>query len=174
MSFDYYNFRHITLTDKINEEILFYEQSEYANVNLFKEYILYLRTRIGKDKIEPVPIYRYDKIGNKCEITKMNLDEHVKNMTDITYKRPWSKLKEFHKISKIKEFIDNLKFKANPNLIEKNKKYLLDQISNGLRTKKFVKNKSEVVYDPKQMKIINISCIVYNRKKGLYNIDWDA
>jgi len=175
-NFDYYEFQATLAIDKIQEEIAFYEASSYANCYPFRDYLLYLRSRIGIDKPKENSMYRYDGTGNKREIKKMNIDEYSKDIDVMMFNRPWKKLKEFHKIMKIKEFIDILTFgkKAKPKKIAENKKYIQDEICNGLKTKKFNKNKSEIVYDQKNMKIISISCLDFNKKNGLYNIDWDS
>lgn len=172
MNFDYDEFRRDKLTEKINEEIAFYEQSEYAKIYIFRDYITYLKTRIGRDKeVETGQIYRYDRIGNKCEITRMNLDEHVKNVTDQLYMRPWTKMKEFHKMVKIKEFVNDLEYDANEKVVERNRLYLIKELCDGVKQKKFTKNRHVVEYDNVGMKILSISCLVH--KKGLYRVYWD-
>ncbi|XWV24909.1 hypothetical protein QJ856_gp0872 [Tupanvirus deep ocean] len=175
-NFDYYSFRVKTVTDKINEEIAFYESCEYNNVHPIKDYLTYLKSRIGIDKIETTTMMHYDNLGNKREIKKMNMDEYAKDMDIFVFKRPWNKLREFHKIMKIKEFIDSLEYgkKAKQKDIKKNKEYLKEEICGGLRNKRFGKNKSEVVYDQENMVILSISSLDYNKKTGLYEIDWDS
>ena len=84
--------------------------AEYFNVHPVKEYLGYLKGRIGMDKVETITMMHYDNLGNKCEIKKMNLDEYAKDMDVFVFKRPWNKLREFHKIMKIKEFINNLEY----------------------------------------------------------------
>jgi hypothetical protein len=174
-NFDYYNFRIKFVTEKINEEIAFYENCAFYNLHPVKEYLLYLKGRLGMDKLEINTMTHYDNAGNKCEIKKMNLDEHVKDLDIYVFQKPWNKLREFHKIMKVKEFIDGLKFgkKAKANDIIKNKEYLKKEICSGFKNKKFCKNKSEVVYDQKKMIITSISCMDFNKKTGLYEIDWD-
>lgn len=175
-NFDYYNFQIKTVTDKINKEISFYESHEYAKVHPIREYLMYLKSRLGIDKIELTSVMHYDGSGNKCEIRKMNLDEYTKDMDIMVFKKPWAKLREFHKIMKIKEFIDGLTFgkKTATKDIVKNKAYLKEEICSGLKNKKFGKNKCEVFYDQEKMAITSISCLDINKKIGLYEIDWDA
>ena len=174
-NFNYYDFQFKMVVDKINEEIDFFDHYEFSKCYPFNEYLTYLKGRIGIDRIEQKTMSYQDNSGNKHEIKKMNMDEYGKDLDVYVYKRPWNKLKEFHKIIKIKEFVDNLTFgkKCKPKEIEKNKKYLKDEICNGLKNKKFGKNKAEVTYDSQNMVIISISCLDYNKKKGLYEIDWE-
>ena len=104
------------------------------------------------------------------------MDEYAKDMDIFVFKKPWNKLREFHKIMKIKQFVDALEFghKAKEKDITKNKAYIIEEICAGLKNKKFCKNKSEVVYDQEEMKIMSISSVDYNKKTGLYEIDWDS
>lgn len=174
-NFDYYNFRIKFVTEKINGEITFYEKCEYGKIYPVKDYLSYLKGRLGKDKYEMSTMTHYDGAGNKCEIKKMILDEYTKDMDIFVYKRPWNKLREFHKNMKIKEFINDLKYdkKTKPKDVSKNREYLIKEICFGLKNKKFGKNKSEIIYDQEKMKIISISCLEFNKKIGLYEIDWD-
>ncbi|AKI80086.1 hypothetical protein QJ850_gp613 [Acanthamoeba polyphaga mimivirus] len=92
------------------------------------------------------------------------------------FKKPWAKLKPFHKIMKIKKYIDTLPYdkKIKENFISKNKEELIDEITKGLTEKKFgTKNKSEIIYDSDKMEITSISCVDYDKKEKLYYIDWD-
>lgn len=175
-NFDYYNFRIKYVTDKINEEIAFYEKYEYCTVHPFREYLLYLKNRLGIDKQEMKNVIYQDNFGNKCEIKKMNLDEYAKDMDILMFKRPWNKLKDFHKTMKMKEYIDHLEYRKKAKQIDitNNKKYLKEEICSGLKNKKFGKNKSEITYDEEKMNISSISCIIFNKKTGLYVVDWDS
>ena len=176
-NFDYYHFQENTAIEKINEEHNFYENSRYKDVYPIQDYLTYLKSRIGIDRIEFNIMTHYDGFGNKCEIKKMNRDEYFeKDMNIFMFKKPWNKLREFHKIMKIKEFVEGLMFgkKAKTKEIAKNKAYLKQEICGGLKTKRFGKNKSEVIYDQANMIITSISCLDFNKKTGLYEIDWDA
>ena len=174
-NFDYYQFRIKNVTDKINEEIAFYQKSNYAKIYPVSTYLNYLESRIGLNKIDPLMMTRYDNSGNKHEIKKMNLEEYVKDMDILVFKKPWNKLHLFHKVMKIKEFIDSLEYgsKASKSKIDKNKEELKKIICNGLKEKRFNKHKSEVEYDQEAMQIQSISCLNYDKKTGLYEVDWD-
>lgn len=175
-NFDYYNFRIKNVIDKINKEIKFYENCEYAKIYPLNEYIEYLKSRLGMDKKNEVnAMTQYDNMGNKREIKKMNLDEYTKDMDILVFSRPWNKLKIFHKMMKIKEYVNSLEYqkKVDEKKIIKNREYILKEISNGLNNKKFGKNKAEVIYDPESRMILSISCLSYNKKTKLYEVDWD-
>lgn len=173
-AFNYYDFRIKNVKDKITEEIAYYENHEYSKI-CFEPYLLYLKDRIGLDRIESSTKTHYDNSGNKMEFKKMNIDEYVKDMDICTFTKPWIKLKEIHKVMKIKEYIDNLPYNKNKDekSIVKNKIYLKKEICEGLKTKKFGKNKSQIEYDQEKMVITYITSIDYNKKKKLYEIDWD-
>lgn len=171
-NFNYYEFQINTVTEKIHEEIDYFEKSEYGNQYPVDEYLIYLKTRIGVNKKEPSFISHYDTSGRRYEMTKMNMDEHGKELDVYVFRKPWTKLKEFHKIMKIKEYVDNLKYsrKCTPKKINENREYLKQELSTGVKDKKFGKNKSEIEYDTEKMMIISISCL--EKKKGLYKVDW--
>ena len=173
--FDYYTFQTNLAIERINEEINFFEQCDYNRVPLITDHIAYLKTRLGGNKYNSLTVTSFDKEGNKREIKKMNLDEYTKDMNTISFNRPWNKLREIHKIMKITEFADALKYKNNLSAtkIEKNKLYVRDGIIEGLKMKKFLKNKSVIDYDCTKMMIISISSLVYNKKRHLYEINWD-
>lgn len=174
-NFDYYNFQRNSVIEIITNEIEFYENSEYHNLYPINDYLTYLKNRIGIDKPIIMPLVRYDGIGNRCEIKKMDLDEYVKDMDVYVFKKQWQKLREFHKIMKIKEWVDSLPFNEKNTLgtVQENKDYLKTELCNGLKTKKFCKGKCKIIYDTEKMKIVSISSVVYNKKRGLYAIKWD-
>ncbi|BCS83222.1 hypothetical protein QLL95_gp0901 [Cotonvirus japonicus] len=173
--FDYYKSRIDYVTKKINEEINFYSLSEYHAIDPLSSYVLYLKARIGKDKQEYTTMIHTDNQGNKHEMKKMDTDEYASYINIIMFKKPWNKLRKYHKIMKIKKFIDDLKYdnKIKSEIILKNKQYITEEIISGLDSKKFGKNKGEIIYDQDKMEITSISCLDYNKKKKIYEIDWD-
>jgi hypothetical protein len=174
-SFDYYAFQTKSTIDKINSEIEFYENCDYSAAPFVLEYVVYLKSRIGGAKYSPKFVCSIDRAGNCREIKKMNLDEYAKDMNIMTFNHPWPKLKELHKIMKFTEFIDGLKYssKITESKITKNRLYLKDELIDGLKNKKFLKNKNVIQYDQEKMVIKSIDCLSLNKKKGIYEIDWD-
>ncbi|AEX61712.1 hypothetical protein mvi_514 [Megavirus vitis] len=172
-NFNYYDYRISTVTNDIKKELEFYLKSDFANQYPLDQYIFDLKKRIGCDRYESSKTY-YD--NSQTEMKKMNLDEYGKDMDAMVYKKPWNKLKEFHKIMKIKEYINKLTYvkKITNSDMENNKESLIKEIILGLKSKKFNKNKSEIIYDYEKMEITSMSCLDYNKKKGIYVIDWDA
>lgn len=173
--FEYYTFQTNLAIDKISEEIEFYENCEFNTAPFITDYVIYLKSRIGNSKHNAQVSCSVDKFGNKCEIKKMNLDEYTKDMDIITFDRPWNKLKELHKIMKINEFVEKLDYKTaniSPERIAKNKQYIKAELIDGLKTKKFLKNKSVIEYDQHKMCIISITSVFYNKKKYKYEVDW--
>jgi hypothetical protein len=171
-NFDYYAFQIAKVTKDINKEIKFIKESKCLEYIPIKEYYDYLLVRInGKQPTNKLAQYYNYDIG--CE--RMVLDEYCKDLDVLTFKRPWTKLKEFHKIMKIKEYVNQLTFgkDTKEKTIIKNKEYLILEISDGLKNKKFGKNKSDITYDSNKMTIESISCMNYNKKKGIYKIEWD-
>ncbi|MEM0354073.1 MAG: hypothetical protein QXW79_00690 [Thermoplasmata archaeon] len=166
--FDYYIFQTNMVVEKINEEIEFYENCDYAEYQPIREYLEYLKNRLGKNK-KGKNTY-LDR--NRRELKKMDLDKYKKDLDVLIFRKPWNKLKKFHQIMKIREYINGLEFgkKCEPERIEKNKNYILNKICNDIRNKKF--DKSRIKYDPDKMAIVSISCLSYNKKTGLYEVEW--
>ena len=102
--FDYYAFQTSIARKKIEEEIDFYEKSEFKNEILVIDRIKYLKNRLGINIPEQKTVASYDKFGNKREIKKMNLEDYGKDMNIMMFKLPWEKLKEINK------YHANLKF----------------------------------------------------------------
>lgn len=177
-NFDYYAFHSNTIVNSIKTEIDFYEQLGLTKVKSpIKDYCDYLTTRITLDKPDLPTMTIYDMTGNSHEIKKMNPDEYTQTLDIIMFRKPWPKLREFHKIMKIKEYCDKLPFESKKHPVDKktadkNKDDIVKQILEGLKNKRFAKNKSEITYDMNQMQITKISAVVKG-KNGLYVIDWD-
>lgn len=174
-TFDYYQYQEVSTINKIKLEIEFYEKSAYKDAKPIKEYLEYLRARIQRDKYNYSVVTRTDPFGVRHEIKKMDLDEYESDRQAAMFNHPWNKLREFHKIMKIKEFINNLPYppKAKPDSVEKNKVKLIKDICEGLKTKKFGRNKSEIVYDKDAMVIQSISCLELTKKTGMYCVEWE-
>lgn len=175
-SFNYYDFRIKSVTEKINRETDFYQKCEYSAVNEIKEYILYLGGRISgrQPNNNNSKQQYYDKDKGKVEIEKMDLTKYGKDLDVLVFKKPWNKLKEFHKIMKIKEFVNDLKYndEIDKTIVKKNRDRLTVKIILGIKEKKFGKNKSEVIYDQEKMVITSISCLHLSKSTGIYKIFW--
>jgi hypothetical protein len=172
ITFNYQKFREDKLVGKVTNEIKFYSESEYGTIYPVKDYIDYLKERIG---VGPVTTKFYTNYytQNTTTFKTMEMDEYQKDMEIDTFRRPWKKLREIHKISKINEYVNNLPYNSkNMPAIETNKQYLIEKLSDGLKNKCFTKDKSSIVYDENEMCIKSISC-VKKSKHGLYDVDWD-
>jgi len=170
ITFDYYAFRETFVTTKVECELNFYKNHEYKDITPMAEYIQYIEKRINIDQQnKKTKSVIYSRTGFQT----MDVEEHTKDMDILSYNRPWNKLKEIHKIRKIKEYINSLEYnkKININKINNNKKILTEELCNGLKEKKFTKNKIKVEYDQEKMLITSISCL--DNVNGLYVVDWD-
>lgn len=172
-AFNYDEFRRSMVRQKVEEQIQFYERLP-KDAPFVESYLEYLRNRLGGTfKVVPDrPLFSYDRRGNRFEITKFDQEEFNKDMEKVTYGIPWAKMKEYHKINKIKEFVNNLEYKKNQKGVDTNKKKIATELIKGLENKKFQSGGSIIEYDKTQMKIISISCC-RKLKNGLYEIDWD-
>lgn len=174
-NFDYDGYRLKSVTDKINQEIVFFDNPDYQKLLIVAPYLSYLKNRIGADKVERTTMIQYDNSGNKQEIKKMNLNDYQKDMDIYVFKKPWARLKEFHKTMKIKEYVETLDYhkkKCSQDKIDDNRKYLIDELCDGLKNKKFFKNKNVIIYDEEKMIITAISSVNVDKKTGLYQVSW--
>ena len=175
--FDYYKFRENRLIGKITTEIVFIEKNyDYCEDYPIKDYLDYLKVRIGigQPEFKPQLNYRVAYGNNNNGLKTMVMDEYNKDMDADTFKRPWKKLREIHKVTKINEYIKTLPYekKISEIEIESNHKYLLDELCKGLKTKCFTKDKSTVEYNEEEMIITSISCIE-KTNMDLYKINWN-
>lgn len=171
--FNYYTFRESFITNKVSKELEFYERHDFKYIYPLDEYIIYLKKRVGIDVYKSKPMCSlYNRTG--LGLSTMMIDEHNIDMDTISYQRPWNKLREIHKITKIKEYIDKLIYnkKFDSICIEKNNNKIINELCEGLKMKNFVKGKSSIEYDQDKMIILSISCVTKN-KKGIYIVDWD-
>lgn len=177
-NFDYYSLQRDNAIKKINEEIAFYEETPLIIHYTVNEYLLYLKNNrlgINRNFVATGPVVLMDKMGNRKEVHKMNMDEYAKDIVEESFRKPWNKLRPVHKMMKITEYVSNLKFKnkISADKIDENKNFILSEIEKGMKEKKFLKGGSVITYDETALKIKSISCIVFNKKKGIYQIDWD-
>lgn len=178
-SFDYYGFQRESSIQKINEEIDFYFSSECVSYPFIRDYVIYLKSRIerGGKYTHPKSFILMDKDGNRKEVVNMNMDEYQNDVLLSNFQQEWKKLKPVHKHIKINEYVEGLNEyskKISEDDIKKNRSYLKSSIINGLTEKRFLKGKSEIEYDIEKGMIKSISCIDFNKKKGVYEIDWDS
>lgn len=171
-NFNYDTFRKKKVTEKIKREMDFFGKYSDANISAVKNYLEYLDSRIYGKQLKKLRIF--EKFWKEApQVEKLDMDEYGKDMDILMFKKPWSKLREFHKIMKIKEFVQNLEYETESENIDKNKKQIVEKIIDGIRTKKFGKNKSEIIYDPEQMMVTSISCLQYSKRSGLYKVVWN-
>lgn len=170
--FDYYSFLENKITNDVKNEIEYYSNCSLKDFILTREHIRYLEGRIRN--VDVVKLNKCDRYGGQTEMHKMNVEEHSKELDNMIYKRDWSKLNIFHKKKKITEYVEKLEYSDlfTPSEIEKNKKYLIENIFEGLNNKKFNKNQNVIEYDSEKMEITLIDCIVKDEKNNKYRISW--
>lgn len=168
-NFDYYSYQVATTVEVINEEIEFYKSLEESRIpGIVSDYYNYLVSRVTDEYVYPE-----SKDTKYVPIKKMNMVDYNHEMDIMVFRKPWNKLRPFHKTLKLKEYVENLKYgkDIDKEKIKKNRDKISDQLIKGFNEKKFNKNKNEIDYDPEKMIIKNIACIEKN--KGLYKIDWE-
>ena len=179
-NFDYYEMRIKNVRHVVETERDFYlNNPEINDVSIILEYATYLTSRIQSDRIETEEIVRYDAKGNRSDIKKMNIDNHAISINILVYSKPWIRLKEFHKVVKLKEFVDGLVYEPRKSKpldevkVAANREALKKQLISGIGEKRYGKNKTEIDYDVVGMRIRSIDGVVYRRKKCEYRIEWD-
>lgn len=104
------------------------------------------------------------QINEDEEVFKRTKKNNVKDMfieiDKYIYKKPWSRLTNFHKINRITEFV-------NDNIDETRKEYILNELVTMVNDKK-LNTKNKVDYDSQNCKIIKIK--VLKEKDGVYSI----
>ena len=104
-------------------------------------------------------------VNNNTESQLVKKNENIilnKNNDENLYKKPWSKLNAIHKIIKIKEFVNNIKFEN-----ENDKEKLKDELVNLVKTNILTK-KDKIIYDSDNGKIISIKNLQYKDEKYFY------
>jgi hypothetical protein len=116
-------------------------------------------TKIDSDYL----LYKNSESENRSNTNASYFDskgnDYIFNDNEI-YKKSWTKLNNIHKIIKIKEFVNNIKF-DNENNRNKLKDELVELIKNKTLTKK-----NKIKYDEENGKIISLTNLQY--KDGNY------
>lgn len=112
-------------------------------------------------KVDSDLLYKNSETENKNNTSYFDSKgtDYIFNDSDI-YKKSWTKLNNIHKIIKIKEFVNNIKF-DNENNRNKLKDELVELIKNKTLTKK-----NKIKYDEENGKIISLTNLQY--KNGNY------
>jgi hypothetical protein len=112
-------------------------------------------------KIDSDLLYKNSETENKNNTSYFDYKgtDYIFNDNEI-YKKSWTKLNNIHKIIKIKEFVNNIKF-DNENNRNKLKDELVELIKNKTLTKK-----NKIKYDEENGKIISLTNLQY--KDGNY------
>ena len=96
-------------------------------------------------------------------ITESKTNYHDNIFSDeLLYKKTWTKLNSIHKILKIKEFVNSLKFN-----VEDERSKLKDELINKIKSKILTK-KNTVNYDEINGKIISIKDLEYKNGNYIY------
>lgn len=153
-TFDYYSHKIALATKQVNDELEFLEQ--YMQYPDIPDYVEYLKGRIGKGSTAS----KYKPVNTNYK--DMDLSEYNKDIDTLMFKKPWRNLNAFYKKMKLTQFIESLE--------TNNKEQLLADILEGIKNKRFVANKNQIVYDQELMAVTAISCLV--QTDDGYIIQW--
>jgi hypothetical protein len=98
------------------------------------------------------------QINKKSDIVAPDTNNDDNNL----YKKSWSKLNAIHKIIKLKEFVNNIKF-DNETERDKLKEELVNLVKSRILTKK-----DKIIYDEENGKIISLVNLQYKNGKYFY------
>lgn len=129
------------------------ESTNDIDLEWLKNYISELYTPIS-------PIKNIESEQKNESTLSSETENHKQIFSDETlYKKPWVKLNLIHKILKIKEFVNNLKFD-----LEKDRQELRDKLVELVKMKILTK-KEEIEYDCVNGRIITILRLQYKNNK---------
>lgn len=140
---------------KLTNELNYWKEN--GSMNMFTNQDLNVETRkMILEKLTNQTTKQHDSV-------QQQKDNIFKEIDKYTYRKQWNKLMPFHKIVKLKEFInENVKdSKMQTELIEKLSKYAEE---GRINTKKFI------IYDPNAEKILSIPCLVIDSTKNTYTL----
>ena len=137
---------------------------------LEQKYFTSLNTSLGKNNSEVLWLNDHINklngiVHSDTETQLVKKNENIipcKNNDENLYQKSWSKLNAIHKIIKIKEFVNNIKFN-NDEAREKLKEELVNLIKTKILTKK-----DKIIYDEENGKIISIKNLQYKDGKYFY------
>lgn len=141
---------------KLATELDYWKES--GNTNIFSNPDINVENRLKLlEKITGQPVKQHDTV-------QQQRDNIFKEIDKYTYKKQWNKLIPFHKIVKVKEYInENVKdSKMQKELIDKLSAYAEE---GRINTKKFV------IYDPNAEKILSMPCLVVDTNKNTYTLN---
>ena len=178
-NYDYYKLRIQRVSKSVSREVEFFSNTPYADVGIIGEYLAIQKSRLTND--------RADKKNNKYEssyvrpnIVELDPKTYVNELELHAFNKEWTKLRPFHRTMKIKEYVKELEYnkskrspKVSQRKIDSNRKHIQHAILQGLKEKKFGKNKCQLNYNPEKMKIESIECVFFDKNTGLYEVDWD-
>lgn len=160
MSIDIQEIRKFNYRKKIENEIEFLSNSD-LNLSMFNnkddividnriDYLKYLINETNEKTIAA------DTVTDKQKI--------INHISKYVYKKHWNKLYKYHKIEKIKEYINEIVQNENlkNNIIKSLTKYITDG---------YLNNTNSVVYDPNREKILKMPCLNIDYKNNIYNIN---
>jgi len=183
-NFDCNAFYNEWIQGSINYELNFLKKSikkRLWNNDYFKGRINELQVELNHRNAKPILkdnkiVYQLDTSGKKPKIMEVQTNEFENYETELVYQKPWQRLKDFHRLVKIKEFVDELEYPddADESKVASNKKRILAKLDDAMKDKKFnnARKNSQIVYDPKQMKITAITCLEFDKKKKKYRIEF--
>jgi hypothetical protein len=127
------------------------------------KHISELSTNINSEKLS--------ETTTQVQIEKKNINlsetenhKHIFSDEDL-YKKPWIKLNSIHKILKIKQFVNDLKFDSEKDRINLREE-LIELVKNKILTKK-----EKIKYDEINGKIIALTNLQYKNGKYFYLIE---
>jgi hypothetical protein len=171
-SIDWNNFHQNFIQINLANEIKYYMSNDPQNS--FKDhYLAEIKKRCFINNIEKKENVTYilDTTNKKFTLKTIKSSEYNQTLNYSIYAKRWSLLKEFHKIQKIREYINELPYKESlaEGMVANNRTEILRKSIELIKDKKNPMVKNAITYDPPSMKITEISFVVQD-SKGFYQI----
>jgi len=175
--FDIYDFHQNFTQQYLQKEISFFEKSTFPNQLLWDHLEKLNNRRIknvtANDSADTNNMALFlDTSTKRFQLKKIDVNDYNNYMDEYVYKKAWSRLREFHRIVKLREFVDALEYDSTvpADKVAKNRTTVIETLIQCLKNKDLSKKKNQVIYDIDQTKITEIGCVALNTKSKLYEV----
>jgi len=114
--------------------------------------------------INDIIVFKNHVKENKKTVIKSDINERLAKIDEYVYRRPWKKLHEIQKKTKLEEYLKNYLFNAPVENIKNIKEMIMDDFN-----KKKLNSAKNVTYDSTGAVILSINNLEYDNELCEYN-----
>lgn len=114
---------------------------------------------LNEKMINDILVFKNHIKESKKTVIKSDINERLAKIDDYIYRRPWKKLHEIQKKTKLEEYLKNYLFNAPIDNIKYIKEMIMEDFS-----KKKLNSAKNVTYDSTGAVILNINNLEYNNE----------